>query len=100
MGAISNLNVVVQQSGTAQEAQQARQSPEQAQLAATQQQAEKENAKRTKVAGTGETEFLRLNKDGSHKKQHKKQTDKNKKSKKEQEQKTLGTPGSLLDTIA
>lgn len=99
MSSISTLNVVVQQVSSAQDFQQARQqSPDHAQLAASQQQAVREVEQRSTVQHSGEMEKNQLTGDGAGKGRYLlRQKKKRKMVPGEQES---GPTGRLLDTVA
>lgn len=96
---ISNLNIVVQQGGNAQEMQPARQShPEQHQMAASQEQADKATQERVTVQKSGDMEQGRLNADGSGKGRY--LLRQKRKRKMSEAERQLQPTGRLLDTIA
>ena len=97
MSSISNLNIVVQQGGSAQEMQPTRQlHPEQNQMVAAQQQADKALQTRSTVQQSGEMEKNKLEKDGSGKGRYLLRQ----KKKISAEAKDRKPTGRLLDTVA
>lgn len=100
MTGISNLNIVVQQSSSAQEAHQARQhSSDHAQIVTARQQVEKEAVERTMVQEPENAEKLRLKKEGRERRRREAEVGEKKKKKKERDRRSTGT-GRLLDTVA
>lgn len=99
MSAISNMNIVVQQGNSAQEMQQGRQnSPENAQLVASQHQAKKEANARSTVQHPGQTTESRLKGDGSGRGRYVLRQKKRKKKKAAEAQ--AEPTGRLLNTVA
>lgn len=99
MVTISNLNSVVQQGNSAQELQQSRQqSPENNQMLASQNQANKEIEQRSTVQHADEMEKNNLKEDGPRKGRY--LLRKKKKKKKKSENNGPAASGRLLDTIA
>ncbi|MFH0730490.1 MAG: hypothetical protein V2B19_29615 [Pseudomonadota bacterium] len=99
MSSISTLNIVVQQGNSAHDLQQARQqSPDHAQLAASQQQADKEVEQRSTVQHSEEMENNQLTQDGAGKSRY--LLRQKKKKKVMAAEKDSGSTGRLLDTVA
>jgi hypothetical protein len=97
---ISNLNVVVQQGGAAQDVHHIKQqTTEHTQMVTAQQEAIREADLKGKVPESEAADKLRLRKDKSKEKNDREQSEEEKKKKKEEEKKMTLT-GKLLDTVA
>jgi hypothetical protein len=98
VSSISTLNIVVQQANSAHDLQQVRQqSPDHAQLAASQQQADKEVAQRSTVQHSEEMEKNQLSQEGAGKGRYLLRQKKKKKI--IATEKEAGSTGRLLDTV-
>jgi len=99
VSSISTLNIVVQQGKNAHDLHQTRpQHPDNAQLAASQQQAEKEVVQRSSVQHSEEMEKNQLKWDGAGKGRY--LLRQKKKKKMVAEERESGSTGRLLDTVA
>ena len=101
MTGISNLNLVLQQGGSAQEVHHIKQqSVEHTQVVAAQQEAAREAELKGKVPESEASDKLYLKREKSREKDSRRQPEDEKKKKKDEEEKKLSLTGKLVDTVA
>ena len=101
MAGISNLNIVLQQGGSAQEVHNIKQQTVgYTQVVAAQQEAAREAELKGKVPESEASDELYLKREKSREKNDKRQSEDEKKKKKDEEEKKLTLTGKFLDTVA
>lgn len=101
MTGISNMNIVLQQGGSAQEAHAPKQqSAEHSQTIVAQQQVVREVEAKAKVPESETAEKLRQKKEQTGKKNEEQRSREEKKKKKDEKEKESAPTGKLLDTVA